>query len=65
MNRVTSMTILTTAEGKRLSLTFSEVDAGGSIIKENERVNRVVVDQDALGCIAELESFAQSIVDSQ
>lgn len=63
MKIVTSMTILTTAEGKRLSLTFSEVDAGGSIIKENERVNRVVVDSSALSSIAILESFAQGIVD--
>lgn len=65
MKVVTSMTVLTTAEGKRLSLTFSEVDTGGSIIKENERLNRVVVDRNALGYIAELESFAQNIVNSQ
>ena len=63
MKKVTSMTILTTAEGKRLSLTFSEIDDNGNIIKENERANRVVVDGNALGIIAELEDFAQGIVE--
>lgn len=63
MKKVTSMTILTTAEGKRLSLTFSEIDDDGNIIKENERVNKVVVNRGALGCITELEEFAQGIVE--
>lgn len=65
MKRVTSMTVLTTAEGKRLSITFSEIDEKGNIIKENERVNKVVVDQSALNCITELEGFAQGIVDGE
>lgn len=65
MKRVTSMTVLTTAEGKRISVTFSEIDDNGNIIRENERVNKVVVSRSALNCIAELEAFAQDIVDSQ
>lgn len=65
MKKVTSMTVLTTAEGKRLSITFSEIDDKGNIIKENERVNKIVVDQSALSCITELESFAQGIVDGE
>ena len=65
MKKVTSMTVLTTAEGKRLSITFSEIDEKGNIIKENERVNKVVVDQLALNCITELEGFAQGIVDGE
>lgn len=65
MNKVTSMTILTTAEGKRISLTYSQIDQNGNIIKENERINRVVMNNDALAYIAELEDFAQNIVDSQ
>lgn len=63
MKKVTSMTVLTTAEGKRLSITFSEIDNDGNIIKENERVNKVVVDHSVLGYIAELEEFAQSIAE--
>jgi hypothetical protein len=65
MKRVTSMTVLTTAEGKRLSVTFSEIDEKGNIIRENERVNKVVVDQAALSNVKELEDFAQRIIDGE
>lgn len=65
MKKVTSMTVLTTAEGKRISVTFSEIDDNGNIIKENERVNKVVVNRNALSCIADLEEFAQDIVDGE
>lgn len=65
MRKVTSMTILTTAEGKRLSITFSEIDGNGNIVKENERINKVVVNRAALDCVAELEDFAQDIVDGE
>lgn len=63
MKKVTSMTILTTAEGKRLSLTYSEIDESGNIIEENKRVNKVLVNRSALDCVSELEGFAQGIVD--
>lgn len=63
MKVVTSITILTTEEGKRLSITFSEIDSDGKIIKDNERVNRVVVDPDTLAEIANLWNFAQGIVE--
>lgn len=62
MKIITSMGILTTAEGKRLSITFSTVDNSGKIIEENQRVNRVVLDESALNHISALEDFALSIV---
>lgn len=65
MKKVTSMTVLTTAEGKRLSLTFSEIDESGNIVNENKRINKVVVDQGALNAIESLENFAQGIVDAE
>lgn len=65
MKRVTSMTILTTAEGKRLSITFSEIDKNGNIVKENERVNKVIVDESILECVYEIEVFAQNIVEGE
>lgn len=64
MKKVTSMTILTTTEGKRISLTYSEIDENGNIIEENKRINKVLVNKAALDCVMELEEFAQGIVDS-
>ena len=65
MNKLTSITTHTTAEGKRISITYSEIDENGKIIQDNKRVNRVVVDQEALACITALEVFAQTIVDAE
>lgn len=65
MKRVTSMTTFTTAEGERLSITFSDIDDNGNIIRENERVNKVVVDQEILSFIQELKNFAQEIVNGE
>lgn len=62
MKKITSITILTTAEGKRISATYSDIDEDGKILSENNRVNRVVVDPATLDMIGDLEDYAQSIV---
>lgn len=64
MKKVTSMTILTTAEGKRLSITHSELDDLGNIVSENNRTNRVIVDLGVLKCVEELEAFSYSVVNT-
>lgn len=61
MIAITSMGILTTAEGKRLSITYSTIDDAGKITKENQRLNRVVLDESILGHINALENFATNI----
>lgn len=56
------MGILTTAEGKRLSITYSVIDDNGKITEENQRVNRVVLDENIKSHIRALEEFAENIV---
>lgn len=63
MKKPTSITILTTAEGKRISVTYSDIDETGNIISENNRVNRVVVDVEALKTINNLETYAAKIIE--
>ena len=65
MRKVTSITTHTTAEGKRISLTYSEIESTGKIVGDNKRINRVVVDEAALEHITALEEFAQGIVDAE
>lgn len=65
MKKVTSMTILTTAEGKRLSITHSELDEKGNVISENQRTNRVIIDSVVLEHVTALEMFAQGVVDGE
>lgn len=63
MKKITSITTLTTAEGKRISATYSDIDETGKIFSENNRVNRVVVDDVALKIIDDLEKYAQKIIE--
>lgn len=65
MITVTSTGILTTAEGKRLSITYSIIDDDGRIIKENQRLNRVVRNEDILSHISAIEKFATEIVEDK
>lgn len=65
MIAVTSMGILTTAEGKRISITFSVIDDSGKITKENQRINRVILDEDVLSHISAIEQFALGIAEGE
>lgn len=65
MRKVTSITTHTTAEGKRVSITYSSIDDTGKIVEDNKRINRVVVDEEALVHINALEEFAQGIVSAE
>ena len=49
MKKVTSVTFWNDAVGKRLSITYSEIDdTTGKIIRDNYRIDRVLVDKTAV-----------------
>lgn len=56
MKKLTSFTAHVTAEGQRISFTFSEIDFSGKLTSQNERENFVVVDK-------ELQSHIDAIND--
>lgn len=65
MNKVTSVTGWNDSVGKRLSITFSEIDeTTGKIITDNKRTDIVVTEKAAEELIDGLLSFAQDIVES-
>jgi hypothetical protein len=57
IKKITSFTHHKTAEGSRISATYSEITEGGAIVKSNERFNLVVVDEEIQGHIYALEEF--------
>lgn len=61
--KITSITILTTGEGKRISLTYSEIDESGNLTSENNRLNRIIVNDEVLETVGELEKFAKGIIE--
>lgn len=65
MNKVTSVTGWNDSVGKRLSITFSEIDeTTGKILTDNKRTDIVVTEKTAEELIDGLLSFAQDIVES-
>lgn len=65
MKIVTSMTFFNDAVGKRLSVSFSEVDdLTGQIISDNKRVDRVITDSKMITNIDNIQSEVQSYIES-
>lgn len=66
MKVLTSMTVWNDAMGKRVSITYSEIEeTTGKILKDNVRLDRVLVDKEALSACAILTEAAQGLVDAE
>lgn len=55
--KITSFTAHTTAEGERLSYTYSEIDENGNLVKSNERATCIVLDSVILDSISKINKF--------
>lgn len=65
MKIVTSIGLFNDAIGKRMSITYSEVDdQTGQVVSDNKRIDRVVTDQTAIGHANALAEYAQQFVDN-
>lgn len=65
MNNIKGFAVATDGNMKRIAITYDVVDESGKVINPNVRVNRVVTDKDVLNGIAQIESYAQEIVDAE
>lgn len=63
MKILTSLTFFNDAVGKRMSVSYSEVDeATGKVISDNNRKDRVVLDQSMIQKIDELGDYATEFI---
>ena len=65
MKVVTSATVWNDAVGKRMSITFSEVDESGKIVTDNNRVDKVITDKASKGKIDDILDIAQNLIDAE
>lgn len=64
MKVVTSVTVFNDAIGKRMSITYSEInEETGKVISDNNRIDRVITDSAAKGHATALATYAQTFVD--
>lgn len=63
MRKVTSYTVYETSVGTKVAITYSEIDEEGNIIKENERIGKIVLDEEIKKSMENVKNFSQNIVD--
>lgn len=59
MKKITSFTHHVTAEGDRISFTYSEIDGSGKLISQNERENFIVIDEELKSHINAINDYIQ------
>lgn len=60
IKRITSFTHITTAEGDRISATYSEISEDGTLIKSNNKLNVIVLDEEVEEAINTIKRFIES-----
>lgn len=55
--KITSFTAHQTAEGMRVTYTYSVIDADGNLVKSNQRATVIVLDDEINASIAEIEKW--------
>lgn len=66
MKKVTSVTVWNDSNGRRLSVTYSEIDEKTyRVVQDNARENFIVVGDNEIEKTDDVLSLAQSIIDSQ
>lgn len=57
IKKITSFTAHETAEGSRISFTYSLIDEDGNVTKSNARATTIVLDQNVLSNIETIKEF--------
>lgn len=55
MKKLTSVAVVTTAEGERVSYAYTELDSDGNITSQNNRASFVALDEELLAAIKTLK----------
>lgn len=63
MKKITALTLFQTAEGMRISMVYSDISDRGVILKDNSRVDRILVDEQAQENATALMSYAQKCIE--
>lgn len=64
IKKVAGITIFNTGEGTRISMAYTEIDETGKILRDNQRVDRLVIDEAMLSVCKELTGYAQNLINT-
>ena len=65
MKKVTAISFFTTTEGVRIAIRYSVINAEtGEIVESNKRLDRVLINSDAIDHYEALVDYAQGLVEA-
>lgn len=65
INKVTAISFFTTTEGVRIAIRYSVINSEtGEIVESNKRIDRVVINQEAVRNYEALLAYAQDLIDA-
>ena len=65
MKNLKGIAVVTDGNTKRIAITYDVINDKGEATSVNKRINRIVTDSEVLNNILVVESYAQTIIDSQ
>lgn len=66
MKVVSSVTVWSGAIGDRVSITYSDIDeTTGKVLSDNNRMDRIITNQEAREATAALKEYAQNLIDAE
>lgn len=66
MKVVSSVTVWSGAVGDRVSITYSDIDeTTGKVLSDNNRMDRIITNQEAKEATATLKDYAQNLIDAE
>lgn len=65
MINLQNVSITTDGQHKRLNISWDIIDDNGKIISSNNRISRIVIDEEALSVIDDLEVIATGIIEQE
>lgn len=63
MNNITGIAVVQVGNAKRLAVTYQTIDTDGKVTADNQRINKIITNDEVLSAVTILNNFAQSIID--
>lgn len=63
MKKITAITLFQTSAGCRMSMVYADINEEGVVIKDNARVDRILMDAEAVEHAEKLLAHAQTVID--
>lgn len=63
MNNIKGIAIIPDGMAKRVAISYDVIDDNGTAIKQNAKINKVLIDQEVIDATQLLIDFATSVVD--